>query len=244
MRDPATPICQVAGLRFRVASETIFAADQLSLSANGVTAILGPNGAGKSVFLRLLHGLIAPTEGSVDWAPGAGADAQAMVFQKPVLLRRTVAANIRFALPSERSNSANISQQVAQHLRLAGLAGREKQAARTLSGGQQQRLALARALARSPRVLFLDEPTSSLDPASTSHIEEMLRATSGTGTKIVMVTHDIGQARRLADDILFVNEGKLECHQIASAFFEAASTAGARAFVDGRIVRPCREDRA
>ena len=202
----------------------------LDLSSEGVTAIMGPNGAGKSLLLRLLHGLIAPTSGTVE-AQGR----QAMVFQRPVMLRRSVEANLMFAIKRE-NGGGDPRAQCREILERINLADRAKQPAQALSGGEQQRLALARALAMNPETLFLDEPTASLDPAATLAIEGMVKEAAESRTKIVLVTHDIGQARRVADDVVFLQNGVLAEHTLAAKFFDAATSPQARAYLNGQIV--------
>ncbi len=212
----------------------------LRLEAGPRTIILGPNGAGKTLLLRLLHGLIAPMSGRVRWAgrapDEAGRRAQAMVFQRPVLLRRSAVANIRFALGGRGLPRAVREAKVAEALDLARLTHLAGRPARVLSGGEQQRLALARALALEPEVLFLDEPTASLDPASVLAIETLIEAAHRRGTKIVLVTHDLGQARRLADEVMFMNHGRIVEQAAAATFFDAPETEQAAAYLAGRIV--------
>ena len=208
------------------------------IKSGGITLIMGPNGAGKSVLLRLLHGLDEPDVGAIQWGQYTPTHSklrqrQAMVFQKPVLLRRSAAANIDFAL---RLNGPADQDRRNQLLQLVGLGGREQHPARSLSGGEQQRLALARALATSPDILFLDEPTANLDPASTQIIEDIVRAESQAGTKIIFVTHDIGQAQRLAADVLFLHQGRLAEHNTAGEFFKETQSEAARDYLAGRIV--------
>ena len=209
----------------------------LRLRPGPVTVVMGPNGAGKSLLLRLLHGLIQPTSGNITWGGQALDDdirrRQAMVFQRPVLLRRSVAANIDFVLGLRGKATAG---RRADILELVGLSDRARQPARLLSGGEQQRLALARALALAPDVLFLDEPTASLDPASVQWIEEIVRTAQDRGTKIIFVTHDIGQARRLGDEIVFVHRGRVLEHTPAKRFFEAPASDEARDYLNGRII--------
>jgi len=209
----------------------------LALSATSLTVVMGPNGAGKSLLLRLMHGLIAPTAGEVRWG-GQPMDVnlrarQALVFQRPVLLRRSVAANIRFVLKHRDNNSPERLQELLEEV---GLADRAGQPARLLSGGEQQRLALARALAVRPRVLFMDEPTTSLDPASTASIESIVVRAHQRGVKVVFVTHDLGQARRLADDVVFLNRGRLVEHSSAARFFQNPESQAARDYLSGRLV--------
>ena len=199
---------------------------------------MGPNGAGKSLLVRLLHGLIPPTAGEIRWGGQPMSDEirkrQSMVFQRPVLLRRSVAANIDFALRlrgrADRARRRDI-------LDMVGLADRERQQARLLSGGEQQRLALGRALATKPEVLFLDEPTASLDPASVLMIEQIVtKAREDRGVKVIFITHDMGQARRLADDVVFMHRGEMVEHTPAARFFNEPASRAARDYVAGRIV--------
>jgi len=212
----------------------------LTLHAGARTVILGPNGAGKSLLLRLLHGLITPSAGSVLWhGKPAGPEArrrQAMVFQRPVLLRRSAAANMRHALRANGWSRREAKERAMAWLDRADLAHFADQPARLLSGGEQQRLAVARALSLEPEVLFLDEPTASLDPASTLGIEALIQAAVDAGTKIVMVTHHLGQAQRFADEVVFLYRGRVEAFDRAAAFFDRPGSDKARAFVEGRIV--------
>lgn len=209
----------------------------LSVDGGTFTVVMGPNGAGKSILLRLLHGLLRPTAGEVRWGGGALDEArrrqQAMVFQKPVLLRRSVAANLDYVL-RERGKARQEMREAL--LARVGLEGFSAQPARLLSGGEQQRLALARALAVKPRILFMDEPTASLDPASVAVIEAIVREAHREGTKVIFVTHDIGQARRLADDVVFLHRGRVMEHARAEEFFSNPASDAAKAFLDGQIV--------
>jgi tungstate transport system ATP-binding protein len=212
----------------------------LKLQDRGITVILGPNGAGKSLLLRLIHGLIEPTEGVILWGNVPMDDEirrrQAMVFQKPVLLRRTAAANVAYALGLRGIARSERATRALQALELAGLQHHAFTPARVLSGGEQQRLCLARALSLDPEVLFLDEPTASLDPASTLAIERLLIDAKHRGIKVIVVTHDVGQARRLAHDIIFLHHGRLIEHQPARRFFERPASDTARAFIAGGLV--------
>ncbi|HXV23587.1 MAG TPA: ATP-binding cassette domain-containing protein [Alphaproteobacteria bacterium] len=211
----------------------------LDIAAGPRTLVLGPNGAGKSLLLRLCHGLIRPTSGRVVWLGPDGAHPrlhQAMVFQRPVMLRRSAAANIGYALSVRGFSSAERRQRTADALAATGLADLADAPARVLSIGEQQRLALARVWALRPQILFLDEPTASLDPAATRAVEEIVQRIHRTGTKIVMTTHDLGQARRLADEVLFLYRGRLIEHAPAAAFFQSPSTLEAAAFVRGELL--------
>ncbi|WP_417417292.1 ATP-binding cassette domain-containing protein [Hoeflea sp.] len=240
-RDRILPgALRVEGLALQVAGKPLIDIDRLLLDPRSVTIIMGPNGAGKSLFLRLIHGLIAPSSGWISWGEVACGEAtrstQAMVFQKPVLLRRSVAANIDFVLRHRSGNRAERRNRCDELLTLVGLAGQAQQPARLLSGGEQQRLALARALATRPKVLLLDEPTASLDPASVQMIEQIVLASSAAQTKVIFVTHDVGQARRLAGDVAFLHHGQLAEHGPAAKFFANPSSESAQAYLSGRIV--------
>ena len=202
------------------------------------TIILGANGAGKSVLMRLMHGLLTPSSGEVAWSetdPERRRRQQAMVFQRPVLLRRSAQANVVYALKLARVPRAERERLAMEALESVGLVHLAQRPARVLSGGEQQRLTLARAWALHPEVLFLDEPTASLDPSATREIERVIRAFDAAGTKIVMATHNLAQARRLGDEVLFLHEGRLvECSPVEQ-FLSRPATAEAAAFVKGEL---------
>lgn len=198
------------------------------------TFILGANGAGKSTLLRVLHGLIEPTRGSVTWGASATRPrGHAMVFQRPVLLRRSAAANLRHALALGGVRGRDAQRRVDHALLSVGLEAMAGRPARVLSGGEQQRLALARAWALAPEVLFLDEPTASLDPPSTRAIETIVSEIHALGTTIVMTTHHLAQAKRLADAIVLLHDGRVAEHTDAATFFREPRSAGGRAFLEG-----------
>jgi tungstate transport system ATP-binding protein len=202
------------------------------------TMILGPNGAGKSLTLRLCHGLVRPTSGTVSWL-GPARDARgrhAMVFQRPVLLRRSAEANVGHALAVAGAPRAERRTRAREALERFGLTPFAGRAARTLSGGEQQRLAIARAWALAPEVLFLDEPTSALDPAATRAVEAMVEACHADGMTIVMTTHDLGQARRLGDEVLFLHHGRLHEAGPAAEFFAGPHSAEGKAFLGGDLL--------
>jgi tungstate transport system ATP-binding protein len=208
----------------------------LELRKGSCTVVLGPNGAGKSVLLRLCHGLLVPTAGEIRWSGPQPESRQAMVFQRPVMLRRSTAANIRYALKRAGVPRAERQKRAMEALRLVGLEALADRAARVLSGGEQQRVALARAWALRPDVLFLDEPTASLDPAATRAIEEIIATIRAAGTKVIMTTHDLGQARRLADDVVFLHRGRIAEHTPAATFFERPATEKAAAYLRGELL--------
>jgi tungstate transport system ATP-binding protein len=215
--------------------------DRLSalLPPGSKTIVLGPNGAGKSLLLRLCHGLLKPSGGRVSWQGANGTDVrkvQAMVFQRPVMLRRSAAGNVAYALGLRGVSGPSRTRRIAEALERTGLTRVAESPARRLSTGEQQRLALARAWALAPQVLFLDEPTASLDPAATHGVEEIVGAIHGGGTKIVMTTHDLAQARRLADDVIFLHRGRLLEHTPAARFFKEPTSSEAAAFIRGELI--------
>lgn len=206
----------------------------LQLPAGRRSFVMGPNGAGKTLLLRICHGLIRPSAGRLQWT--GPRPRQAMVFQRPVMLRRSALANVTYALEIAgvpRSRRAARARAALAELGLQRLAERP---ARVLSGGEQQRLALARCWALAPDVLFLDEPTAALDPASTAAIETAVRRFHETGVTIVMSSHDLGQAGRLADDVIFLHGGRLQEHTTAERFFASPATERGRRFVAGDLV--------
>lgn len=203
------------------------------------TIVIGPNGAGKSLFLRLCHGLLQPESGQVIWHGGHAQDVsrrQGMVFQRPVMLRRSVYANVDYALSVRKVPRPARTAIIDEVLQRTGLSRFADAAARQLSFGEQQRLALARAWALKPQILFLDEPTASLDPPATHLVEQIIEAIHAAGTRIVMTTHDLGQARRLADEVMFLHRGRLLEHAPAQQFFDEPKNDLARAFVRGELL--------
>ena len=200
--------------------------------------LIGPNGSGKTTLLRAAMGLVAPTRGRITWGgrETSRRSSARIVFQRPAMLRRSAGANIRFALRAAGIPRAEHARRIGELLELVGLGNLADRAARRLSGGEQQRLALARALARDPAVLFLDEPTASLDPAATKAVEDIIRAVSQRGIKVVMATHDLGEARRLAGDIVMLHRGRVVETGAAPSFFNAPQTAEASAFLAGELL--------
>ena len=243
LRDAAPqqpPRCgiQIAGLRHLHGTQRLLDIPSLHLEAPGPSVIVGPNGAGKSLFLRLLHGLLPAPSGAIRiHHTGAGPVRQAMVFQKPVLLRRSVAANIAFALAARGVPRHDRKSRVAALLAHGRLDHKARQPARSLSGGEQQRLAVLRALATEPALLLLDEPTAPLDPAATQEIESLIQSADASGTKVIMVTHDLGQARRLAAAVVLLHHGQVVEHAPAPVFFTRPETSAARIFLAGGLLR-------
>ena len=223
---------------FVVGGRRIVDSVSLTLEAGVRTIIVGPNGAGKSVLLRLCHGLLPPTSGRIEWnmpeLPGEPRR-QAMVFQRPVLLRRSALANLTHALAVARVPRAQREPRAREALRKVGLAPLAEHPARILSGGEQQRVALARAWALNPEVLFLDEPAANLDPGATHEIERVIQAMHQAGTKIVMVTHNLGQAKRLADEIVFLHQGRVVERTPVAQFFQRPASTEAAQFLEGEL---------
>lgn len=211
------------------------------LEADGITALMGPNGAGKSLTLRLLHNLIEKTSGTISWNNETNQEliqnSQAMVFQKPVLLRRSVIENLRYNLHVKKiTGKAQQSELIEEALTRAGLTKHANNPARLLSGGEQQKLAMARALMTKPSILFLDEPTASLDPNATIVIEDLIKAANKQGTKIILVTHDIGQAKRLAEEVLFLTAGQVSEQGPAKEMIANPKSKPAKQYFSGKIV--------
>lgn len=237
--DPILPL-QLDGVGLSIDGNQLLEGIDLQLVAGTRTLVLGPNGAGKSLLLRLCHGLLQPTQGTVRWCgelPASAPRLQAFVFQRPVLLRRSAQANIEYALAIQGIRGAERRERTAAVLERTGLTAIARRPARVLSGGEQQRLALARAWALEPRVLFLDEPTASLDPTATRNVEQLVEAIHASGTKVVMTTHDLGQAHRIADDVIFMHRGRCLEHSPAPTFFKQPQSETAAAFLAGDLLR-------
>lgn len=210
----------------------------LVLRAGVPTFVAGPNGSGKSTLLRLIMGLVAPTKGVIEWAGSrdAAPRRRAMVFQHPVMLRRSVAGNLLYALEQAGVEKSLRDRRCRELLQKVGISDLADRPARRLSGGERQKLAFARALARSPELLILDEPTASLDPSATLALERLIAQAAAEGIKILMASHDLGQMRRLAGDVLFMHRGQILESQPAKNFFEQPVTAQASAFLRGDLI--------
>ena len=210
----------------------------LELGQSGISMIMGPNGSGKTTLLKLMHGLERPKTGGINWAvdTAIAQQRQAFVFQTPVMLRRTALANIEYPLKLRRINASQAKQIARRWLARINLSEAGNRDAKMLSGGERQKLAIARALALKPDVLFLDEPTSNLDGQSTREIETLIAEAVSEGVRVVMTTHDVGQGKRLADEIVFVLRGLVHERADAVSFFKEQETAEARAFLAGDII--------
>ena len=239
MRAPSTELPLVLeDVSLQAGATTLLDGLNFAITPGAPTLIVGPNGAGKTTLLRLCMGLVAPTRGRVSW--GGRTDStlarRAILFQRPVMLRRSSAANVAYALAQAGVPHSQRAERVAALLDRVGLSDLAQRPARRLSGGEQQRLALARALARDPELLLLDEPTANLDPAATRSVEEIVLMAAQSGIKIVMASHDLGQVRRLAGDVIFLVRGAVCERDKAADFLDHPATPEAAAFVRGDLV--------
>lgn len=210
----------------------------LTLEDTGITIVIGPNGAGKTTLLKVLHGVERISGGTMDWAtsPEIARQAQAYVFQSPIMLRRTVAQNLAYPMQLLNLPKADIAEAVHTWAKRIGLDDALDRPAPRLSGGEKQKLALGRALIRKPEVLFLDEPCANLDGRSIRDIEALLIKAENQGTRIIMTTHDLAQARRLSTDVVFLLKGQVHDQGNARAFFESPATPEAQSFLKGDIL--------
>lgn len=217
---------------------TILDRISINILPGAPTVLIGPNGSGKTTFLRAAMGLIPPSRGCITWGgrEASPPTRRAIVFQRPVMLRRSVGGNISYALAAAGVPRGKREQRISELLSLVGLKDLESRPARRLSGGEQQRLALARALARDPAVIFLDEPTASLDPGATKAIEDIVRAVGARNVKVVMATHDLGEAKRVAGEIVLLHRGGVVESGPAAAFFAGPATDEGRRFIAGELL--------
>ncbi len=226
----AEPVITLSKARLVMGQRMILRDVTAVIERGGPTVLLGPNGCGKTSLLKAMMGLVSLTSGTVDRHVGRAS----FVLQKPVMLRRSVYDNLAFARQTAGlPHSESVMTDLLNDFSLTHLAHAP---ARRLSGGEQQRLAIARALAREPALLFLDEPTASLDVAQTRLVEDLIARISARGVKIILSTHDLGQAKRIADDVLFLVEGQLAEQAPMASFFHAARSSQARAFLAGELV--------
>jgi tungstate transport system ATP-binding protein len=219
-------------VRFDAGGRRIIDDVTLTIGPVGNTVILGANGAGKSVLMRLCHGLLKPASGAIRWLGSGAAIAhrQAMVFQRPILLRRSALGNITYALALAGVRGSARQARSLHALERVGLRIIADQPARA-----QQRLAIARAWALEPDVLFLDEPTASLDPSAAQEVERLIGAIAATGTKIIMTTHHLAQAARIAGEVIFLQHGRVLEQTPAAEFFARPRSAEAGAFMRAEL---------
>ena len=226
-------------ISYSVGGRTLVDGLTCSIQQGRRTFLIGPNGAGKSLAMKLWHGLLTPTSGQLSWDGQDWQDdfrtQQSMVFQSPVMLRRSVQANLEFVLSSR--GVENSKTLIADALKGAELDHLTRRPARVLSGGEAQRLAIVRALIVRPRLLLLDEPTSNLDPGATMKIENLIKKASAQGVTIVMVSHSVGQVKRLAQDIVFMDGGRVIETGPANEVLSAPKNEETAMWLDGGLVR-------
>ena len=194
----------------------------LEIKPDTITLVLGHNGAGKTLLMQVLHGLTLPDEGVIDSPP---ASRQRMVFQKPIMLRRTALQYFNFVCPGLSIPDQHHWFDSAQ------LTSRMDAPARRLSGGEQQKLALIGALAAQPEILFLDEPAASLDVEATMLSESLISEACDAGTTIIMTSHNRAQAARLADQVIFMDQGCVKEQSDAKTFFRAPQSDAGRHYL-------------
>ena len=229
---------RVTDVKINIKSKRLIGPINLEIEQNGISILLGANGSGKTTLLEALHGLRKLSAGKVEWniSNSQAAAVQAFVFQSPIMLRRTVAENLAFPLKVRRLSKLTTTTEVMMWAKKIGLEDKIKQQAMLLSGGEMQAIAVARALITKPKMLFLDEPTASLDGATKKAIEDILISASSNGTKILMSTHDLGQLKRLARDIIFLHKGIVEAHCSKEEFLTKPPSKAAKQFLAGDIV--------
>ena len=229
---------RVTDVKIIIKSKRLIGPINLEIEQNGISILLGANGSGKTTLLEALHGLRKLSAGKVEWniSNSQAAAEQAFVFQSPIMLRRTVAENLAFPLKVRRLSKLTTTTEVMMWAKKIGLEDKIRQQAMLLSGGEMQAIAVARALITKPKMLFLDEPTASLDGATKKAIEDILISASSNGTKILMSTHDLGQLKRLARDIIFLHNGIVEAHCSKEEFLTKPASKAAKQFLAGDIV--------
>ena len=229
---------RVTDVKINIKSKRLIGPINLEIEQNGISILLGANGSGKTTLLEALHGLRKLSAGKVEWniSNSQAAAEQAFVFQSPIMLRRTVAENLAFPLKVRRLSKLTTTTEVMMWAKKIGLEDKIRQQAMLLSGGEMQAIAVARALITKPKMLFLDEPTASLDGATKKAIEDILISASSNGTKILMSTHDLGQLKRLARDIIFLHNGIVEAHCSKEEFLTKPPSKAAKQFLAGDIV--------
>ena len=228
---------EAKGISFFYREESLLENVSLTMENQKIISVMGPNGAGKTLLLRILHGLITPDRGRVLCNGNEMTHhhrlMQGMVSQKATLLRRTVGENLDFVMRIRGGINNSVRTELLDKV---GLLGKQKQHSMSLSGGERQRLAVAVVLATQPKLLFVDEVTAYMDPTSTRLIESLLLNEKEKGTRIICVTHDIGQAKRLADEIVFMHCGRIVERSPAKDFFSGAETKEARNYLAGKLL--------
>ena len=217
-----TTMLTARNVRFSADGQLLLNNVTVRINSGNITMVLGHNGAGKTLLLSALHGVITPQHGTVI---GPSRQKQKMVFQKPVLLRRSARDYFEFLCPGLDDSTIQNWFQKAQ------LGPRMTTPARQLSGGESQKLALIGALASQPDLLFLDEPTAHLDFESIGFIEAQIIAARKSGTTIVMTSHNRTQAERLAEHVIFMENGKIVEMAPANTFFSSPQTQAAKTYL-------------
>lgn len=224
---------EARGLVKRFAGRPALDGADLVAEPGEVTVVLGPSGSGKTTLLRILAGLLPPDAGAVQ---GGDPGRIGWVGQKPLVFRATAFENVAFGLRAREAAEPEVAAAVRPVMAHLGLWELRDQAARRLSGGEQQRIAVARALVLRPALLLLDEATANLDPGNVAILEREVRRVAAEGATVVMTTHDLAQARRVADRVALLLRGRVAEEAPAKAFFEAPRTREAQAFVRGELV--------
>ncbi len=238
MVENSQDIISMKNLKFLAKNSTkvILEIEQLSLKPDTITVVMGPNGAGKTLFLHIIQGLIFPKEGKIKFMGKSlkepAKSTISIVMQRPQFLRRTVENNIRFVLRLNRKDSP---QELSDVLKRFDLSEQRILPANKLSGGEKQRLALAMAICKDPNILLLDEPTANADPQTTLTVEKILVEEFSLGRKIILVTHDIAQARRISQDVIFIHKGKVIEQNKSKEFFKHPKQKASKQFLSGEI---------
>jgi len=218
------------------------ALDSMSLKATGgrIIVLIGVNGAGKTTLMRIIAGLEEPTAGDISFN-GQNTIAKelrkitTMVFQRTIMFNRSVYDNVAFGLRVRGVKDEEIAEKVPQALRLVGLTNFEKRNAKKTSGGEQQRIALARAFVLFPQILLLDEPTANLDPNNATIIERAITSRRKDDEIIIMATHNLAQARRLADEIVHIYNGRIVERSNPDEFFNDPKSDITKKFINGEL---------
>jgi len=210
----------------------------LEINTPGISMILGHNGAGKSLLLKLLHGVISPSSGHIYWnnqTPSIHQYWRTFLLQRPTFFNQSIESNIEFVLRIAGIDKSEHKQRCTQALETCGLSHLSQRNTTSLSGGELQKASLARAWVLKPSVILLDEPTVALDPPSVISFENIIQQFEKSGTKIIMTTHDLAQAKRLAKEIVFIDKGEMIEQSEASSFFVGPASSQAQSFISGKL---------
>ena len=228
---------RIQRLNFLINKKNILKNINIDFIDNSISVIMGPNGSGKTILLKIINGLLKPSSGEIIYKDSDlkfnQRIFQSFVFQKPVIFRSSVKENLKFIFTLKKSN---YRLSLKNYLEIVGLESLINSPARKLSLGEQQRLSVIRAFANEPSFILFDEPTSNLDPHSTLVIEKIILAAKKFGIKIIFVTHDIFQAKRLADEIIFMDKGEIIEISKAKNFFDKPSSSQAQKYISGEIL--------